>query len=264
MCTIKRDECFAIKAPNGGAPRASDIFKHVAFDRTECGDCSECPYPLPLGTGRPLRCAGREWPDRTAVANDVVGAVINALVRASGPLGLSAFLPDPERRSPATGGPLDIDAVPHLPLVDDWHNGEFALRSAMHLAPGTSVREWSMRLMQRYRYVIGESPSTLLAPVVKSWTACCARPTPTRRALFSPRVPPRADVRRSLRRRDALGIRAAPVVRPDAEHAREAGQEQGARAAVRQRRGEPRPRPHHHIFPEMAGPTLGSACGLGG
>ena len=108
-----------------------------------------------------------EWPDRTAVANDVVGAVINVLVRASGPLGLSAFLPDPERRSPATGGPLDIDAVPHLPLVDDWHNGEFALRSAMHLAPGTSVREWSMRLMQRYRYVIGESP-TLLAPVVKS------------------------------------------------------------------------------------------------
>ena len=59
MCTIKRDECFAIKAPNGGAPRASDIFKHIAFDRTECGDCSECPYPLPLGTGRPLRHAGR-------------------------------------------------------------------------------------------------------------------------------------------------------------------------------------------------------------
>ena len=53
---------------------------------------------------------------------------------------------------------LDPEAVPHLPLVDDWQSGRFALRDVMRFAPDTSIREWSMRLMQRYRYVIGAPP----------------------------------------------------------------------------------------------------------
>ena len=52
MCTIKRDECFGVRGPDGGAPTASQVFKHVAFERTECGDCSECSSP-PLTARRP-------------------------------------------------------------------------------------------------------------------------------------------------------------------------------------------------------------------
>ena len=84
--------------------------------------------------------------------------VITALVRASGPLGLSAVLPHPTRRTPHTDESADANVVPHLPLVDDWQSGRFALRDVMRFAPDSSIREWSMRLMQRYRYVIGACP----------------------------------------------------------------------------------------------------------
>ncbi|KAH9916760.1 uncharacterized protein BXZ73DRAFT_53589 [Epithele typhae] len=119
MCTIKREECFGVRGPEGGAPSASEVFKRIAFEKTECGDC-----------------------------------IITALVRASGPLGLSAFLPDETRRTEATGEPADESWVPHLPLVEKWQDGRYALRDVMRAAPDTSVREWAMRLMQRYRYII--------------------------------------------------------------------------------------------------------------
>ncbi|KAI0788222.1 hypothetical protein C8Q74DRAFT_1196372 [Fomes fomentarius] len=122
-CVIKRDECFgSVRAADGGPPKASDIFKEIAFNKPQCGDC-----------------------------------VIVALVNKSGPLGLSSFLPHHDRRSPSSDEhpASDAEAIPHLPLVDEWQHGQFALRDVMKYAPDTSVREWSMRLMQRYRYVIG-------------------------------------------------------------------------------------------------------------
>ena len=39
-CTIKRDECFGVRGPDGGPPTASEVFKRVAFENVECGDCS--------------------------------------------------------------------------------------------------------------------------------------------------------------------------------------------------------------------------------
>lgn len=35
-CTIRYDECFE------GYSRASDVFKHIAFEKPECGDCGTC------------------------------------------------------------------------------------------------------------------------------------------------------------------------------------------------------------------------------
>ena len=58
-------------------------------------------------------------------------------MRASGPLGLSAVLPHPTRRMPHTDESADANVVPHLPLVDDWQNGRFALRDVMRFAPDT-------------------------------------------------------------------------------------------------------------------------------
>ena len=85
--------------------------------------------------------------------------MVVALVNQSGRLGLSQVLPHPDRRSPPSDEhpTSDAETIPHLPLVDDWKKGQFALRDMMKYAPETSVREWSMRLMQRYRYVIGAS-----------------------------------------------------------------------------------------------------------
>ncbi len=85
-------------------------------------------------------------------------AVIVSLVNASGRLGLSAVLPHPDRRSPPSDSSPSVDEssmIPHLPLVADWRDGRFALHDVMKDVPDTSVREWSMRILQRYRYVVG-------------------------------------------------------------------------------------------------------------
>ncbi|KAI0671047.1 hypothetical protein C8Q78DRAFT_973893 [Trametes maxima] len=123
QCSIKRDECFDIKGANGGAPTASEVFKHIAFENPKCGDC-----------------------------------VIIALVKASGPLGLSAFLPSEERRL-SNVEPTAEGLIPHLPLVKNWHDGQFALQTVMKHSRTSSVRDWSHMLMQRYRYIIGATPS---------------------------------------------------------------------------------------------------------
>ncbi|KZT09088.1 uncharacterized protein LAESUDRAFT_537492 [Laetiporus sulphureus 93-53] len=123
-CRISFDECFSPTAGN----RASDIFKGIAFDKMQCGDC-----------------------------------VIKALVRASGSQGVSAFLPLPKLvmppvTAPAAGAPR-IDDEPHLPLVHDWHDGDFSLRAVVGTTHEVNVRHWILQLMQRYRYVIGDTPS---------------------------------------------------------------------------------------------------------
>ncbi|TBU22887.1 hypothetical protein BD311DRAFT_675085 [Dichomitus squalens] len=125
-CIIRRDECFGGGDP-GKPLTASAVFQNIAFEKTHCGDC-----------------------------------VIVALINASGRLGLSAVLPHPDRHSPPSDTEPSADGsytLPHLPLVADWHEGQFALRDVMKYAPDTSIRQWSERIMQRYRYVIGGTPS---------------------------------------------------------------------------------------------------------
>ncbi|KAG8710670.1 hypothetical protein FRC08_016864 [Ceratobasidium sp. 394] len=117
-CRIESDACFPPELTN-----ASDVFKHVTFKAPKCGDC-----------------------------------IINALVAASGPLGLSAFLPNPTHGLESTHHQSGRDPVPHLPLVSDYQTGDFSLRGVLGDST-TDVREWTVRMLQRYRFVIGDTPS---------------------------------------------------------------------------------------------------------
>ncbi|KAI0700068.1 hypothetical protein BC835DRAFT_478460 [Cytidiella melzeri] len=124
QCSINATVCFA---DQDGEPftRASDVFANIAFRKFECGDC-----------------------------------MITALVKASGQLGLSAFLPPPTRSlSSLAGKVVPVDTIPHLPLVNKWEDGQFALRDVVGFSQNTNVRDWTLRLLQRYRFVIGETPS---------------------------------------------------------------------------------------------------------
>lgn len=90
-----------------------------------------------------------------------------ALLRASGELGLEAFLPPPTRVVSYGLGryssPEDVDPTPHLPLNDRWEDGEFTLSDVLSGAPqDTNVREWTLRLLERYRFVIGTHSSLFL------------------------------------------------------------------------------------------------------
>lgn len=86
--------------------------------------------------------------------------VINALLRASGPVGLSAFLPPLERTYPpfdARNPPRPIpEEVPvHLPLTKVWQTTDFTLHSCLQARGPVHVREWVLRTMSRYKYVVG-------------------------------------------------------------------------------------------------------------
>jgi hypothetical protein len=135
-CKLVREKCF------GSRKQASAVFKHVAFDDTECGDCSTRLNFLRLV---PLfNCF----------------TVINALLRASGPVGLSAFLPPSERVYPPAGAqnppiPIPDDTPVLLPPTKSWQTTDFTLHSCLRAWGPVHVREWVLKAMARYKYVIG-------------------------------------------------------------------------------------------------------------
>jgi len=123
-CRISYEQCFA------GHSKASEVFKNLAFRELQCGDC-----------------------------------VLTALVKNSGTLGISAILPPPDRTlgslagkllSPILAGAADVS---HLPLVERWEDGDFSLREVMGASGERNVRAWTLDLLQRYRYVLGSTPS---------------------------------------------------------------------------------------------------------
>jgi len=125
-CRLVRQRCL------GSHKQASAIFKHVAFDDTECGDC-----------------------------------IINALLRASGPVGLSAFLPPYERIYPSSNAQNPPIAVPegapvYLPLTKNWQTTDFTLHNCLQARSPVRVREWVLRTMARYKYVVGDTPHEFL------------------------------------------------------------------------------------------------------
>ncbi|KAK0192662.1 hypothetical protein F5146DRAFT_1191389, partial [Armillaria mellea] len=151
LCEISWNQCFE----KDGRPieSASEFFVRVAFENVNCGDC-----------------------------------IIRALMIASGPLGLSEFLPSPNRTVPLRRMQNYFDELPplgppHLPLAPDYHDIDFSLETV--IAPwieeatqsrgsdegvaGISVREWAMMVIQRYRYFVylitltGELPTRFLS-----------------------------------------------------------------------------------------------------
>ena len=81
-------------------------------------------------------------------------------MRASGRLGLETFLPSPHRVVPASEyaprqHPVD---VPHLSLEERWQDGLFSVHSALATSlQDVNVRDWTLRLLERYRFVVGKS-----------------------------------------------------------------------------------------------------------
>jgi 3-O-alpha-D-mannopyranosyl-alpha-D-mannopyranose xylosylphosphotransferase len=91
--------------------------------------------------------------------------VIDALVTASGPLGLSAFFPPKDRRydnPPLTPGRKYPKYLPppHLPLTATWLEADFSLENVMSTtalpSEAVNLRQYCMRLLSRYMYLSGE------------------------------------------------------------------------------------------------------------
>ncbi|PWN50205.1 hypothetical protein IE53DRAFT_316218 [Violaceomyces palustris] len=141
VCKLKRTACLG---PREESESASSLFKRIAFEKPECGDC-----------------------------------MIAALMGASGISGIEKFVPPPldeedvvisstsRAESPSAGGetPPPPPPPPHLPLTSSWKETDFSLETI--LSPSWSkttktkknLRIWCARLIQRYSYVMGSTPS---------------------------------------------------------------------------------------------------------
>jgi 3-O-alpha-D-mannopyranosyl-alpha-D-mannopyranose xylosylphosphotransferase len=85
-----------------------------------------------------------------------------ALVTASGPTGLSAFMPAPHAKLINRAGSKRVHMTPVLPVTDTWQAADFSLASVIGEteAPGSvNLRQYTVRLLARYLYVSGESPT---------------------------------------------------------------------------------------------------------
>ncbi|SPC66684.1 uncharacterized protein UHOD_02171 [Ustilago sp. UG-2017b] len=128
VCSLSYSKCFA---PQKDEESADAFFKRIAFAPSTSAKCGDC--------------------------------IVAALLKVSGRSGISAFLP------PSTATlrvPADFDSLgsrAHLPLTEQWRETDFSLSSILAQPQGTkeiSLRTWCTRLIQRYQYVLGSTPST--------------------------------------------------------------------------------------------------------
>lgn len=107
--------CF--EAP-GIRPTTNDLFKQIAFEKTECGNC-----------------------------------LTAALLKLSGKQGFEAFLPSPSAASPSSQRPPQDDGLAHLlPVTKSWQDSSFGLSDVV--PRGQDLRTFCVRLLQRYAWVV--------------------------------------------------------------------------------------------------------------
>ncbi|KIJ52434.1 hypothetical protein M422DRAFT_222969 [Sphaerobolus stellatus SS14] len=146
LCDIQFEKCI------NGASSASEAFKKMAFEDVQCGDC-----------------------------------VISALRSASGRLGLSAFLPHAGRHFKSSDSARgwsddvfesdmqddgsqngknthekDTHVDPHLPFGGHWGEIDFSLQSVMKSFGDVNLHSWAVRLIERYKFVIGDTHTLFL------------------------------------------------------------------------------------------------------
>ena len=118
---------------------AADMFTHIAFAKPACGDC-----------------------------------LIDALITASGPRGLAAFLPSHNQvfHPPQREARMWDREEPILPMTNRWQDADFSIANVVRAGQdiwageqpraggGVSLRDWSIKLLSRYAYIYGEPPCT--------------------------------------------------------------------------------------------------------
>lgn len=104
---------------------ADSVFKRVAFEQPQCGDC-----------------------------------LIMGLLGISGLSGLEAFLPSPKDDTyGAVMSEAPLTDTPVLPLTKSWRDADYSMRK--NVPSDMTVRSFATRLLLRYSYVMGHVSSKL-------------------------------------------------------------------------------------------------------
>lgn len=127
VCRLSYSKCFA---PQEQDESANAFFKRIAFAPSTSSSCGDC--------------------------------IIAALLNASGRSGISAFLPSAASTVRVPEDSDRLGSLAHLPLTERWRDTDFTLPSIFGDIGQReiSLRTWCTRLIQRYQYVLGSTPST--------------------------------------------------------------------------------------------------------
>ncbi|KAL7411718.1 hypothetical protein BDY24DRAFT_443052 [Mrakia frigida] len=141
-CSIDLRACFGDFWPDNARQcineEASNIFKRLAFERPQCGDC-----------------------------------LLSALIQASGPLGTSKLLPAQSSTfvanfpvDPPSSSPFEEEPQPHLPLTESWKKTDFSLRAVLGggvWGAEVELKDWCERLIARYTASSTKDSTSLFA-----------------------------------------------------------------------------------------------------
>ncbi|ORY69275.1 hypothetical protein BCR35DRAFT_269821 [Leucosporidium creatinivorum] len=134
VCSFSRSQCLGAEFLRPSARvSTNDLLRRVAFEHPECGDCA-----------------------------------ILLLMGKSGKRGLEAFLPVVDSGVPSSSTTTASSSTPFTPLgppsttYDTLDFSRSPSSSIHHLTP-LDARRRALRLIQRYRYAIGDSPSRFVA-----------------------------------------------------------------------------------------------------
>ncbi|WWC68006.1 uncharacterized protein I206_101925 [Kwoniella pini CBS 10737] len=123
---------------------SEEIFKQMTFAEPSCGDC-----------------------------------LIHALINESGERGIEAFLPSPEQIFKPTNNQINHEWTslePILPLTNSWEKSNFSIEnnvlenqdiwsgSLKRKDGNIELRRWVIKLLSRYNYVFGSTPS-MFSPI---------------------------------------------------------------------------------------------------
>lgn len=135
MCSFKRTECLGgdFLQPSSARIATADLFRRIAFERPECGDCA-----------------------------------ILLLMTKSGPTGIEAFLPPPPSSSSSSSSdppPPPPSSPPFQPLGGSTVKDHPSLDLSLDPLPSSpaEARQRALRLIRRYSYAIGDTESRFIA-----------------------------------------------------------------------------------------------------
>ncbi|KAF8588238.1 hypothetical protein K439DRAFT_1613668 [Ramaria rubella] len=148
LCNLNFDKCI------GGASSASEAFKKIAFENpVQCGDCIIAALRSASGVlGLSAFLPPRARKTQTSLSSSFLSDLLHFDV-SSGAEDGSDDDEDPDKEDTEPEAPL----IPHLPLVKNWVGGNFSLQAVLDQYGPVNVREWTLRLLERYRFVIGDT-----------------------------------------------------------------------------------------------------------
>lgn len=168
LCTLRRQECFGSSV---AGKSMDEVFKYVAFDNSDCGDCLahalvyasgekglDAFLPRSISTASSQSNVNKQYDEEEDLRHIVLEEDLDTAAEARQSSTKQQF---PKIKTSNFASFTDIP--PHLPMTATWEDTDFSLESVMRPfdIAKTDLRTFCVRLIQRYSYALGSTPSQM-------------------------------------------------------------------------------------------------------